>query len=349
MKPIYITGLGILSTLGLTAEEVWHNLISKSYPSLCNPFLIPDTIIAPAKKRRMNRYSLLCLYTAIMAKEDALDKSALPEDPHSIGTIYTTGYGPTVTRLEFGEAVLTKSPDLCSPITFAGTVPNSCVGHVCMNLKCKGISTVLYGGNPFSISSIYLKNGKADAIYTGAVEEYCKDLFASIHRNPFSNHTKISECSTSFLLRSGSFTSDQYYCKIGPSIQADLGGYPLIEQIHCKDAQITIKHALQELIHKSSTPIDLVFTSTNGTYFDEIEHSILSDLLPCCSYVENVKKLFGETLGSSFCLNVAISALCLKHNCIPTQLQASKSKSVQTILVTGYDPVGNYMAMILYK
>lgn len=349
MEPLYITGLGILSALGLTSEEVWLSLQKQSASSSENPYSIPDTIIPPAKKRRMNRYSLLALYTAIMSRDDMFDKTTLPEDEHRIGTIYTTGYGPTVTRLEFGEAVLGKSPDLCSPITFAGTVPNSCVGHICMHLKCKGISTVLYGGNPFSISSIYLKSGKADAIYVGAIEEYCGELFSSINRNPYAENITINESSTTFLLQAGLSSSEQYYCKIGACIECDLGGYPLIEQIDCKEAELTMKQALEGLLEKNTLSIDAVFTSANGSYFDETEQSVLSALLPDCFYVSGTKRIFGETLGSSFCLNVAVAALCLKHNRILPALHNSDNHPVRTVLVTGYDPIGNYMAMILYQ
>jgi 3-oxoacyl-(acyl-carrier-protein) synthase len=91
----------------------------------------------------------------------------------------------------------------------------------------------------------------------------------------------------------------------------------------------------------------VVFTSENGTYFDEIEKEALAKALGTEAVYAAPKKLFGETLGSSYMLGVALAAASLKKGSIPKGIASGTAECLRRILVTGLDTAGNYCCMLL--
>ena len=177
MEKIYITGLGVISCKGNEVEEFWNNInaVDKHNPAEIKlPLEIPK-IINNNVARRMDRFSYMTLVTSKLAMENS-SLNGIEFDPFRIGTVFTTGYGPLNTNLSFGSKLGSGGVDLVSPTVFAGTSYNAGVGHTCINLKLKGASTMLVGSNNIAYSCDLLHSGKADAILSGGIEEYCSEL-----------------------------------------------------------------------------------------------------------------------------------------------------------------------------
>ena len=113
--------------------------------------------VPSAKLRRCSRYSKLAAAAADFARKDG----HIPDDIDGtrVGTIISTGFGASENNIQFSDSVVKGDPALCSPTVFSGTVPNSCVGQICIVNGYKGVSTVLMEtyGRKMSMAFVKLK------------------------------------------------------------------------------------------------------------------------------------------------------------------------------------------------
>ncbi|MCL2218952.1 MAG: hypothetical protein FWC23_00785 [Chitinispirillia bacterium] len=328
-----ISGIGLVSALGNDAGAVGDKLLSGEAGGRTDG-AVPFTLAMPSSKLRgVSRYSKLALCATLSAQADAgIDIDA--ERASRYGTIYTTGYGAMAANVEFGKSVAARDPDLCSPMLFAETVPNCCVGQVCMRMKLKGPSTVMVGGNALFYSKRLIESGRADVVFAGAVEEYSEHLFGSLRNNEYAKDIDVREATVVFVLEKDSARKAPY-CGIGNSASGGLSGYPLIKGVDGEKSRMIIARAVKKCA--GDKEICAVYTSANSGYFDEMEESVIAENFPGADIVRNVKALFGETMGASFNVNVAAAALSFN------------STARKNVLVTGYDPIGNYHCIILER
>ena len=333
MKEISIRGIGFLTSLGKSPQEVWESLTTHSSPLLSQklPF---TSLLPPPKKRRTDRFSDMVVFAGGNALRDAEE-----EADEKLGTVFTTGYGPLTGNVAFARKVALGDPDICSPTAFSGTVSNACVGHLCMFLGCKGPSTMLTGSDAVGSAQMLLSSDKTDRILCGAVEEYEEALYTRLQEvRPLP--CGYSEAAVSLLLSS---EKGGRYGKIVSFAEGYLGGYPLFGDV---DEETALKQMTAVLTSDPDfSDVDLVLSNSDGTFFDKTETKALSVLgdIPAA----DVKQYFGETLGCAFTLSVAVGALLLSHGVLPAAL--GKEKKLSRILVTGYDVSGNYTVMLLEK
>ena len=357
---VTITGIGIVCAQGTNVASVWERLNENPGAAAKNAKksegeieLTPSLLEIPAAQlRRVNRYSRLALAGAVEAQKDAgfvTDKASA----FRRGSIFTTGYGSIVSNVKFAESMAKGDPDSCSPTLFSGTVANSAVGQVYMQLNLKGPSTVLIGGNIFVYSKLLLETGKADVLFAGAVEEYSQDLWDSLGQNETASSLNVNEAAVVFTIERAGANENSHnaYCALGDGESAALGGFPPIQKIDSDASERAIRRALGKCAEKNHGVgnIDVVFSSSGGSYFDETEARAIAEEFPRSFIVPGVKDFFGETLGCAFCLNVAAAALCLKNRSIPRSLTGGElyDADFRNVLVTGFDPAGNYNCLVL--
>lgn len=335
MKKMSVLGVGILSALGSSPEEVWRAL---SQGKSCSaPDKIPfSSFLPPAKKRRTDRFSDMTVFVGVSAVRDSGR-----EIDEKTGTIFTTGYGPLTGNIAFAEKVSLGDPDVCSPTAFSGTVFNACVGHLCMHLGCKGSSTVLTGSNAIGYAQMLLSSQKAGHILCGAVEEYNAPLFTTL-RSRFPLSVPYAEGAVCLFLSSEE--AKDRYCDVLSCADCFLGGYPPFADVDEEVAKKRIEEVLTS--DPAFATADAVLPSWNGSYFDTTEKRALS-VLGDIPVLGSLKALTGETLGCSLTLSVAVGAICLAHGSVPSSL--GKETPLSSLLVTGYDVSGNYSAILLKK
>ena len=334
MRTVDIAGIGIMSSLGITPQEVWDALCQSDPMSDYEKTAFPS-FLPPAKKRRTDRFSDMAVYTAVTAAKDA---DFVPDE--KTGTVYTTGYGPLTGSMNFAERVALGDPDICSPTVFSGTVPNACVGQICMHLNCKGPSTVLTASNNIGYTQMLLSSKKATDVLTGAVDEYNEALFSALkEKHPLP--VPYREGAVSFLT---TISSSKKYCTVVDFAECYLGGYPPFDDVEVDFAKNLIEKTVLSV--PSFRDADAVLCSDAGTSFDKAEQDALS-VLGAPKIITGVKKRLGETLGCAYNMNVAIGALILKHGFVPPAL--GENVPVSSLLVTGYDLSGNYTVTLLRK
>lgn len=341
-KKTRITGIGVINRAGCQSQELWESLCQgKSVQSgeEKNTFRLR---FSGGQLRRINRYCKMGLYAA----DKAYEETGLGEetDAYQKGTIFTTGYGSVDAKLKFDREVAEKDPDFCSPTVFTGIVPNSSVGTVCMFLHCKGVSAVLSGGNHLEYSKLLLEQNRAQVILAGAVEEYCQELYEGLREAEAGKDVTFAEAALVLALEQTE--EPKGYCVLEQTGIIGLPGFPLLEKIE----EGAAREAMEELLrdYREKEP-DVIFGSGNGTYFQRLEQEAMEQVFPSGEIVQGIKGITGETMGSSFSMNVAAAALCLSRGYVPESLCQGKVLAVKRILVTGFDTAGNYMCALLTK
>lgn len=345
MKPVAICGIGILSRCAQSVEELTLLCTGKE-PELAAVGRLTFASHVPASKlRRCSHYMKLGVNVSGLAAEDGCISENM--NPARIGTIFTTGYGAVESNIQFSDSVVKGNPDLCPPTAFLSSVPNSCVGQTCIVRGYRGVSTLLMGGDPLEYTTLLLETGKADCILCGAVEEYNRETADSIMTVPHAAGCEISEGAAALAVRRCEEVSD-YYCKASGFSSASLPVYPYLHRVPAEHAVPVIRQTVLALCRE--TPPDAVFTTSNGTYFDQLEAAGLRDCLPASAAVCAPKRIFGETLGSGYLMSAALAAVCLKAGKLPPGIISICSQGkLESILVTGIDTSGNYCCMLLKK
>lgn len=341
MRPVYINGIGIISRCAKSADELAYICNGGNY-TVDDGKLDFKTDIPLSKLRRCSRYNKIAAAAAELAGIDG----KIPDDidKMKIGTIISTGYGAAENNIQFSDSVVKGDPALCSPTVFSGTVPNSCVGQICIINGYKGVSTVLMGGDPFEYSSLLLGTNRADIILTGSVEEYSEELTASLKSAGIIDGCEISEGAAVMTLSANETV--QHYCKITSFGSVSLGQYPYV---HRTDGGAAIS-AMTEVIRSvcgEKIP-DMVFTSENGSYFDEYERKAVNDIWDGTIQCYAPKKLFGESLGCGYALSIALAAVSLRIGKAPRIADnIASDNDLKSILVSGIDTVGNYLCAFM--
>lgn len=355
MNNIYITGLNLISNLGVDINEIWNKLnLENDVETLSMPIKIP-MIINKSEIRRMSRYAYMAVYTTKKVLDKREDNKALI-NKERIGTIFNTGYGPLTTNIKFGETVNKDNPDFASPTVFSSTVSNACVGNVCMTTGLKGASTILMGSNNVGYSYELLNNGSADGIVTGGIEEYCEPLFNAFAENK-NEKTKLSECCATIFMEKFNENKliesleDEIYCEVVGYNDINLCGHPLIVEdfkVDSSDLETNMRKVLTAN-NIEEKDIDLVVTAANGVEsFDNNELEAIRNIFGRDVLTISPKLILGETLGASITLNTIIGAMVLKNQEIPKLLKSEVvDKKINYVLVNGIDVSGNTTSILL--
>ena len=151
-RRVVITGLGMVSSLGLSVDSSWNALLAgesgvneitlfdtDGYPVhfACELKDFDPTVWIDRKAaRRMDRFAQIVLAAARQAHEDSgLDVGANPE---RIGASIATGIGGLNSFQECYDVLRERGPDRVSPFSIPSIIPNMGAGWVSIDLGTKG-------------------------------------------------------------------------------------------------------------------------------------------------------------------------------------------------------------------
>lgn len=152
-RRVVITGMGIVSPLGLDLRTFWH-LLSQGRSGIkpitsfdTSPFnaslagevtdFDPTDFIQPKKARRMGRVSQFAVAAALMAGRDAeLDLDQ--EDRHRAAVCFGTSVGGLKEAFEAHDSMLAKQYKHTNPFTMTTTFPNAVSAEVSIAMGTHG-------------------------------------------------------------------------------------------------------------------------------------------------------------------------------------------------------------------
>jgi 3-oxoacyl-[acyl-carrier-protein] synthase II len=187
---VVVTGVGALTPIGNTADELWSALIqgrsgigpitkfdSTGYPTrIAGEVKNFDPLVFVDKKeaRRLDPYLQYAIACAVMAVEDAkLDTDKV--DGERFGVLIGSGIGGITTLLETHKILLDKGPDRVSPFFVPMMIVNMASGLVSMRFGAKGpnsavVTACATGNHAIGDSMRVIQRGDADVMIAGGAE-----------------------------------------------------------------------------------------------------------------------------------------------------------------------------------
>lgn len=202
---VVITGMGVVTAVGLNVDEFWKNIISgKSGISRIDSFdveKISSKIAAQVKNfdpisymdrkqsKRMDRFAQFAAAAALMALEDSRLKIN-SKNSCDIGVYIGSGVGGLMTLERQHKLLLEKGPDRVSPFLIPMMISNMASAQVSILTGAKGpISTTTTacaaGSNAIGDAFEIIKRGDAKVMIAGGAEASITPLgmagFSAMH------------------------------------------------------------------------------------------------------------------------------------------------------------------------
>ncbi len=190
MRRVVITGLGVVSPIGIGVKENWEGAVSgKNGIAPITLFdasehktkfagelkgFDPATVMEVREIKRYDRFCHMIMAAAVQAMEDSgIADSGI--DPEKIGTIIGVGIGGMRMYEEQAIRLHERGPGRVSPYLIPGIITDSAAGLVSIRYGLKGpnfdvSSACASGGHAIGECFNSIRLGKCDAAVTGGVE-----------------------------------------------------------------------------------------------------------------------------------------------------------------------------------
>lgn len=322
MKKIYINGLGVVAG-SFSDFETLTSSIQESKGYLPERVAELPKISNKIAMRKMDRFSKL----AVLSSARALKDAGVTDCEH-VGTIFSSVFGPLNTNIKFAQYVADKNVEEASPTLFTNTVNNACVGYVCMELQCKGVSTMLLASNYVGYASQLLMNGKAQTILAGGVEEYSEDVFTVLSKTC---HT--AEGAAVLVLQT--IKTPHTYAEILGYYEAFLGIHPYYQDSSA-DYEQKMEHIICAAMENAKVAPEDITGILLGTQISSmVQNRIFQKLFTIKK--ENINTLQTDALGANLGLKLGIASILLRQ------------QTHTAFMVTELDFSGVYRVYILGK
>jgi 3-oxoacyl-[acyl-carrier-protein] synthase II len=349
MTRVFVTGLGVVSSLGFGRDEYWRNVVSgRSGFSAIAGFdtkgldrtvagevrgFNPRDFLTAAETRRMGRCSAFALAAARMAVEHAgLTTAQLSGERTSV----VVGEADLLGELEYAwvrggsDAVLTRKLPL-----FGSTLLPI---HLARAFGARGMVQTLpaacaAGNYSIAFAADLIRLGRADVVICGASELLQKIQFAGFVRlgavapercQPFDKNRRgliIGEGAGILVLE-----SEAHAVRRSANVLAEIGGAGLA----CDAHHITRPHpegtgslhAMKDAIARSGvTPADVDFINAHGTGTtanDKVESLVLGEVFGDRRVpVSSMKGMLGHCMGAASALEAVACVMTVQTGVYP--------------------------------
>jgi len=190
MRRVVVTGVGVVSPIGIGVDRFWKALVSGTSGvrriTTFDPTDHECQIAAEVKDfdplqwiekkevRKMDLFTQYAVAAAMMAVENSQLK-VTDERPDRIGVLVGTGMGGIPMLVEQHRILLEKGPGRVSPFFIPGIITNMASGRISMQVGAKGpnscVSTACATGNhAIGDSFRIIQRGEADIMLAGGTE-----------------------------------------------------------------------------------------------------------------------------------------------------------------------------------
>lgn len=189
-RRVVITGLGLITPLGIGNEETWKGICSgRSGVGPITRFDVSGhkTRIAGELKgfnagdfmtEKEARRDDPFIHYAVAATRLALEDSGIEvtdELSPRLGVIVASGIGGTITYCDMVRTLDAKGPSRVSPFFIPNVVTNMAAGYISIKFNARGpncstTTACAASGHALSLAAMLIKNGDADAMIAGGSE-----------------------------------------------------------------------------------------------------------------------------------------------------------------------------------
>lgn len=200
-EKIVISGIGVVSPIGIGREEVWESLqngvlgikpITFFETDKFNTHLggqVQDNrvqqIVGDSNVRNLDKMTLLSLAASKLALEDA-EFEINESNSATVGVVLGTALGSIRSISGFDKQVLTEGPRSIQPGQCPNVVLCSPASQISIKFKIRGFTTTVTSGHNSSFDTIkyaidLLKKGQVKYALVGAVEELCEETYKGFY------------------------------------------------------------------------------------------------------------------------------------------------------------------------
>jgi 3-oxoacyl-[acyl-carrier-protein] synthase II len=188
MTRVAITGIGVVSPLGLDAPSTWRAALAgesgigwiSTFDTDGLPVRVaaevkdfdPSQVVSAKEARKLERNVLL----GVAAGREALDDAGLNGyDPTRVGVIFGSAIGGVPGILEQADILRERGADRVSPNFLPNVLVDSISGQLAISLGIKGpnyavVSACATGSHAIGEAAEMVKRGAADAVLAGGTE-----------------------------------------------------------------------------------------------------------------------------------------------------------------------------------
>jgi 3-oxoacyl-[acyl-carrier-protein] synthase II len=192
MRRVAITGLGVISPMGIGLEATWEGVAAgksgigeityfdtTDYPvhfAGLIPDYEPSKFLDVKEARRMSRFQQYAVVAADEAMRDAgLERFEDGEDSERAGCIVGSGIGGLGLMEEQTRVLIERGPSRISPTLVAGMIVDLAAGHISIKYNLRGInyapvSACATGNHAIGEAFETIVRGTADLIVAGGVD-----------------------------------------------------------------------------------------------------------------------------------------------------------------------------------
>ena len=187
----YITGVGVVSPVGVGRERFWSSLLASEsgvgpvtlfdpegfdirIAAECTDFE-PKEFMDRKVVQRTDRFAQMALASSKLALEDAGAWGELEERPERVGLILGSGLGGVSSMDTTQRTINEKGPSRVNPFSVTKIMPNSATAHVGIQLGVQGPSSTpalacACGTDAVALGYDLIRRGDADVVICGAAE-----------------------------------------------------------------------------------------------------------------------------------------------------------------------------------
>ncbi|MDH5671574.1 MAG: beta-ketoacyl-[acyl-carrier-protein] synthase family protein [Myxococcales bacterium] len=353
MQRVFVTGMGVVSSLGLGHEEFWDAIVhgrtgfspiegfgteglDRSVAGEVRDFHARD-FLSHAEARRMGRCSAFSLAAARMAvQEAALAPSHLKGERTSVIVGTTMGEADVIGELE--HAWIHRGADAVRTARMPMYGTTLLPIHLARAFGARGMVQTLpaacaAGNYAIAFAADLIREGRADVVITGASELLQQHQFAGFVRlgavapercQPFDKNRKgiiIGEGSAILVLE-----SEAHAVRRNATALAEVGGSGLA----CDAHHITRPHpdgegslrAMREAIARSGVSADDIdFVNAHGTGTqanDKIESQVIGEVFGGRDIpVSSLKSMLGHCMGAASALEAVSCVMTVQTGVFP--------------------------------
>jgi 3-oxoacyl-[acyl-carrier-protein] synthase II len=356
MEPrIAVTGLGLVTPIGIGREEVWNGLLAgrsgfapvESFDTrLFNVHLgaevrgfEPGPYVRRLDPAALGRASQLAIAAARLALEDAgIDPDAVDPERAGVAMGTTSGEPREVERLD--DRILAGEVDEVGPEFLARYPCHMIAAHVARELGFAGVNTMIptacaAGNYALAHALDTLRAGRADLMLAGGADAFSRITYTGFSRlgaiapercQPFDRNRKgmiPGEGAAVLVLEPLERALDR-----GTRIYAELAGYGL----SCDAHHMTAAHpeadgaarAMQRaLADVGAAPSEVSYISAHGTGTptnDRLEILAVKRVFGAGAAripMSSIKSMIGHTMGAASAIEAAVCALAVAEDRVP--------------------------------
>ncbi len=193
---VVITGVGVISSLGDSSEELWDGLIhgrsgirritqfdASEMPCQIAgeiPAFDPEDYMERKEARRIPRSAQIALASAMQAMQDANLPGTMP-DPERSGVVFGTAVGGVDAVDENLQILRSKGYSRLNPFALPSGIPNLAAFVMARQFRCLGPNATLTTACATSTQAIgeaaeIIRRGAADVVITGGTESVIRDF-----------------------------------------------------------------------------------------------------------------------------------------------------------------------------